>query len=339
MKSNATIATRLYHLLTAGIAGLSLVSSAHVAAAQPAWQPERTAEIVVTAGAGGNQDQTARMIRKIWSDNGIVPNAVVVNKPGGSGAIAGTYVSQHGGDPHYLMMVAPTMFTGRIMGKTKFHYTDFTPIAVLFSEYIFVTVRADSPIKDGRDLIARLKRDPGSLSVAVASAIGNHIHMGVALPMKKAGVEVRKMKVVAFKSSGQSFTAMLGGHVDVTASTFGTVLPHLEAGKVRVLGMSAPQRLPGLLAAIPTWKEQGADVEFNSWRGMLGTKGMTPAQAAYWEAALAAAVKTEAWRQDIERNFREARFLSGAEAARYWDGQYRALESVMTEIGLARGSK
>lgn len=326
-------ARRIAWAVGAAAAWAVLAAPAH---AQSAWKPERNVEIVVSAGPGGNQDLTARTIQSIWQERKIVSPATVVNKPGGGGAIAYTYVDQHAGDPHYLLMLAPTMFTNRIMGSTKYRHTDFTPIAMLFNEYIFVTVKSDSPLKSGGDLIAKLKSAPDSLSVAIATALGNHIHMGIALPMKAAGVEIRRMKIVPFKSSGQSLTAVLGGHVDVAASTFGTVLPHLQAGRVRILGVSAPQRLGGQLAAIPTWKEQGAGNEFSSWRGIAGAKNINSAQVLYWEKAMAAMANTAAWQSDVERNHRSTNFMGSEAARKYWDAQYRELEEALTDLGLAK---
>jgi len=300
------------------------------------WKPERTAELIVSAGPGGNQDLTARVIQGIWQDKKIVPSAVVANKTGGGGGIASNYLSQHAGDPHYLMMLAPTLLTSRIMGTSKVDHNNYTPLAMLFNEYIFVTVKADSPIKSGRDLIQKLKAAPDSASIAIATALGNHIHMGIALPMKAAGIDIKRMKVVAFKSSGQSLTAVLGGHVDVAASTFSALLPHVTSGALRIIGVSAPQRMTGLLAEIPTWKEQGANAEFDSWRGVVGAQGMSEQQKAYWEKAFAELGKTEEWKKDVEKNFRVNHFLPGREAGRYWNEQYKELEEALTELGLAK---
>jgi putative tricarboxylic transport membrane protein len=301
------------------------------------WSPEKTTEMIVTAGPGGNQDQTARMIQQLWQIKKITSSPVVViNKPGGGGGIAANYISQHAEDPHYMMMLAPTLMTSRISGTNKVDYTDYTPLAMLFTESIYVSVRMDSPIKNGKDFIQTLRKNPDSLSIAVASAIGNHIHMGVALPMKAAGVDIKRMKFVAFKSSGQSMVSLLGGHVDVAASTFGTLLPHVKAGKIRIIGVSAPQRMTGILANIPTWKEQGANAVFDSWRGVVGAKGITEEQKAYWEQAFAELCKSEEWEKDIEKNFRVNSYLNGKDARRYWDAQYKDLEEALTDLGLAK---
>ncbi len=315
-----------------------ILAAAWCAGALGQWKPERTTELVVSVAPGGNQDITARTIQSIWQERKIVSPVVVMNKPGGGGAIANAYLAQHARDPHYLMVLAPTLLTSRITGSGTYHHRDFTPVAMLFNEYIFTTVKADSPIRSGRDMIRQLKDAPDSLSVAIATALGNHIHMGVALPMRAAGVDIRRMKVVAFKSSGQSLTAVLGGHVDVAASTFAALLPHVSAGRLRIIGVSAPQRMTGALADIPTWKEQGADAVFDAWRGVVGTRGIDEVQAKYWDSAFALLSQTEEWKKDIERNFRVNHYLNGRDAQRYWDAQYKELEAVLTEIGLAKQS-
>ena len=324
---------RRFHFAVAAL----LVACCDIAGAQ--WKPERPVEIIVTAAEGGNQDLTARLIQGIWQTRKIVYPVVITNKPGGGGAIAASYLTQHVRDSHYLMMLAPTLLTSRIMGTTTFHYGDFTPLAMLFNEYIFVSVKADSPIKTGRDMIQRLKQSPDSLSVAIATAIGNHIHMGVALPMKAAGVDIKRMKVVAFKSSAQSLTAVLGGHVDAAASTFAALLPYVSAGSLRIVGMSAAQRMPGSLANIPTWKEQGANAVFDSWRGVAGAKDLNEAQVKYWDAAFAALSQSDEWKADAEKNFNVIHYLNAGDTRRYWDEQYKELEAALTELGLAKRAK
>ncbi len=334
IETNSAVVARAVCFIAAALAAAATMRPALAQA--PAWSPQRPAEIVCTAAPGGNQDITARAIQAIWQKRRIVSPVVVMNKPGGGGAIAYDYMSQHAGDPHYLFMIPPTLLTNHIMGKTSFRHTDLTPVGMLFHEYIFVSVKADSPLKNGKDLIERLKAAPDSLSVAVAAAIGNHIHMGIVLPMKMAGVNIKKMKVVAFNSSGQSVTALLGGHIDVAASTFGSVLPHLEAGRVRVIGVSAPQRLTGRLATIPTWSEQGALVSVSGWRGLAASKNIIQAQIEYWESALAALAQTAEWKEDLVKYHRQGYHTTGNETRKFLDAQYAEFESALTELGLAK---
>jgi putative tricarboxylic transport membrane protein len=322
------------YCIAAGLAAALAVGATPSALAQ--WKPDRMTELIVSVAPGGNQDITARTIQSIWQERKILSPVNVINKPGGGGAIAYTHMSQRTKDPSQLLILAPTMMTSRIMGVGQFTHRDFTPIAMLFNEYIFTVVKAESPLKSGVDLIRRFKESPDSLSVGVATAVGNHIHMGIALPMKAAGVDIKKMKVVAFKSSGQSLTAVLGGHIEVAAATFAAVLPHVTAGSLRIVGVSAPQRMGGALATIPTWKEQGANAVFDSWRGIVGTKGISEAQVKYWEAAFLALSQTDEWKADIDKNYRVNHFLNGRDSNAYWDAQYKELEEGLTELGLAK---
>jgi putative tricarboxylic transport membrane protein len=322
------------YCIAAGLAAALAVGATPSALAQ--WKPDRMTELIVSVAPGGNQDITARTIQSIWQERKILSPVNVINKPGGGGAIAYTHMSQRTKDPSQLLILAPTMMTSRIMGVGQFTHRDFTPIAMLFNEYIFTVVKAESPLKNGVDLIRRFKESPDSLSVGVATAVGNHIHMGIALPMKAAGVDIKKMKVVAFKSSGQSLTAVLGGHIEVAAATFAAVLPHVTAGSLRIVGVSAPQRMGGALATIPTWKEQGANAVFDSWRGIVGTKGISEAQVKYWEAAFLALSQTDEWKADIDKNYRVNHFLNGRDSNAYWDAQYKELEEGLTELGLAK---
>jgi putative tricarboxylic transport membrane protein len=316
------------------IAGLLLAPT--IGAAQ-AWKPEKPVEIVIGTSAGGPQDRTGRLIQKILQEQKLVPTPVnVVNRPGGGGAVGLSYLAQHPGDGHYLMINSMTLFTNHIAGRTPLAYTDFTPVAVMGIEYVGASVRAESPIKTGQDLIERLKKDPSSLSVAVGTALGNATHVSFALAMKKAGVDIRKIKTVVFSSGSDAMTALLGGHVDASASAPSVLLEQIKAGKVRMLAIGAPQRLSGDLAKVPTWKELGVDATFELWRGLAGPKGMTRAQVQFWDDALGKVVRAEEWKSDLARFEMENVYRNSADTARYWKAEHDEVKAVLTELGLAK---
>jgi putative tricarboxylic transport membrane protein len=302
-----------------------------------AWKPEKTVEIVVGTSPGGPQDRTARLVQKILQDQKLVPTPVtVVNKAGAGGAIGLSYVSQHSGDGHYLMLNSITLFTSHLTGRSPLAYTDFTPIAVLGVEYVGVAVRAESPLKTGRDLVERLKKDPGALSVSIGTTFGNATHVSFALAMKAAGVDVRKLKTVVFNSGGDAMTALLGGHVDAMASAPSTLVEQIKAGKVRMLAIGAPQRLGGDLSGIATWKELGIDASFELWRGFAGPKGLSRAQVQFWDDALGKLVQTEEWKTDLARDLMENVYRNSADTGRYWKVEHDEVKAVLIELGLAK---
>jgi putative tricarboxylic transport membrane protein len=319
--------------LAACVASMSAVP----ATAQSAWKPERNVEIISGTAAGGAVDRANRTVQKIWQEKKIVEaTSAVVNKPGGGNTIAWNYINQHAGDGHYVSIAPYTLLTNKIVGMTPLTWSDFSVIALLFNEYITVSVRSDSPIKTAADLVQRLKKDPSSLSIAVASTLGNHIHIGIAKPLKAAGVDIKKLKVVAFKSSGESVTALLGGHIDVVSSTTPNVIGQLQAGTIRVIAIGSAARLPGGLAGVPTWKEQGVNDVFNASQGAIGPKALGAPQMAFWESAFQKLSQTDEWKKELAGNYWDSNFLSGKDAEKYYAGQAAELREILTDLGLAK---
>ena len=318
-------------------ATFALLLMAASACAQSAWKPERNVEIISGTAAGGAVDKANRTVQKIWQDKRILDvTSTVVNKPGGGNTIAWNYINQHAGDGHYVSIAPYTILTNKIIGMSPLSYADFTPIALLFDEYITVSVRADSPVRDAQDLVERLRRDPSSLSIAVASALGNHIHVGIARPLKSAGVDIKKLKVVAFKSSGDSVAALLGGHIDVVSSTTPNVLGQLQAGKIRVIAITSANRLSGPLAAVATWKEQGVNIEFNASQGAIGPKGLAAPQIAFWESAFFRLSQSDEWKKELAASNWQSNYRNSQDTARYYEREYAEMKVVLGELGLAR---
>jgi putative tricarboxylic transport membrane protein len=304
--------------------------------AQAAWKPEKAVEIIIGATAGGPQDHMGRMLQKVLQDGRFIDAPVsVVNKPGGGGAIGLAYLNQHAGDGRYLMINAPTMLSNHIMGKTQLSYADFTPVAVMGLEYEAIVVRAESPLKTGKDLVERLRTNPGSLTASIGTALGNSAHLALVLAMKAAGVDIRQLKTVVFNVN-EGTTALLGGHVDYASSPTSVLMQLIESGKLRVLAVTSPQRVRGELASVPTWKEQGVNATYEVWRGIAGPKGMTAEQIAFWDELLGKVVKTEEWRKDLEQGKVENVYRNSAETAKYWRDQHDEVRALLTELGLAK---
>jgi putative tricarboxylic transport membrane protein len=230
-------------------------------------------------------------------------------------------------------MTLPNIVTNRITGTHDLNFADITPLAQLNSEYIVFSVKADSTIKSGTDLIASLKSNPSALSVAFSN-IGSANHIGAGLVMKTAGFDVKKMKFVAFKGASEAVTALLGGHVDVVASSASTVAPQVQAGALRLIAVAAPRRLASN-ATVPTWREQGVAANFSNWRGVIGPKGLTSAQIAYWDDLLGRIVRTEEWAKEVAQYGWEADYMNSTDSRRFLERQNEELKMMLGELGLA----
>lgn len=315
-----------------------LITLVHGAAcAQGGWLPERSVELVVPTGPGGGNDTAARTVHAIMQGRKLVDVPVtVVNKPGGGGAVAFSYLNQRPGDGRYLSVIPVTLITNHITGSSEFSHTDFTPIAQLYSEYIAFAVKADAPFKDGKELAAKLKQDPSSVSFGFASSAGNQNHITIAMMAKAAGVNIRQLKTVVFNSGGQAITSLLGGHLDVSSSGASGSLPHMEAGRVRIIAVAAPQRIPGPLANVPTWRELGLNVVFSSWRSMIGPKGMSEAQIAYWDGVVRKMIQSEEWKKDLEKNLWVSNYLNSRDSRVFLKEQYDDIRGILSDLGLAK---
>ena len=317
--------------------GLALAGAAATCAAQGAWSPQRNVEIVVGSAPGGSNDKTARQVERILVEKKIVTNAIsVVNRPGGGSTLAFNYVNQHPGDAHYLMVGTTALLSNHIVGSSKLSWQDFTPIASLFNDYVVFVVNAESPIKTGKDLVARLKKDPKSVATGFATTLGSHNHIAAGLLAKAVGVNPKELKVVAYKGSAEAITNLLGGHIDLVTTAAGNAAPHVAAGRLRVVGVAGPKRFGGVLANTPTWKELGVDLVFGGWRSIMGPKGLSAAQVAYWEGALAKATKVPEWRDDLEKNFWSDDFVTSAQFRKDLEKDYAEMKAVLVDLGLAK---
>ena len=312
-------------------------AAANRVGAQPAWRPEKAVEIIVPTAAGGINDQITRLMQKVLQEQKLltVP-AVIMNKAGGNQTLAVVYHTQKTPDPHYLLYATATVFTNQLAGLTSLGYTDLTPLACLVVDYSVVTVAADSPIKSMRELVDRLKADPGAVAFGMVSRGGPN-HLALSQAVLSAGVDPRKLKTVVFKTNAESHMAVVGGHIQAVVSSVSAALPQVQAGHTRMLAIAAPQRVAGPLASLPTMREQGIKATgISNWRAIFGVKGMTPAQASFWENALSHMAASEDWNRELDGTNMSRLFLRGKEFARYLDEEYAATRSVMTDLGLIK---
>ncbi len=315
------------------VAIAALAAAAASLAAAQGWVPQRNVEFVVPNGPGSSVDNNVRLIQRLASELKLVPvPSAVVNRVGGEHLLAYNFIRQRTGDPHYLGLATSVLLTSHISGRSPMTYTDITPIATLSTEWTLTTVRVESPLKSGMDFIEALKKDPASLSVGYASTTHR---LAAVLPMRMAEVNIKMVRMPVFEG-GKTVIMLLGGHADVILSTFSQVFPHVESGKLRVIAVSSPKRLSGLLASAPTWEELGYKGGSGSWRSVIAPKGITPEQVAYWEGVLQRVTASSDFRKDVENNHGETTFRGAAETRSFMEAEYNELKGVMAYLGLAK---
>jgi len=310
--------------------------TASTAPAQLLWKAEKSVEIIVGAGPGGGQDRSARAIQGTIQKNKLINMPTQVsNKPGAGSALALAYLVQRRSDPHVLQLLTSSLITNHVTGKSPHTHTEVTPIAILFDEYIACTVSSASPVKNGKELLDRLRADPAAVSFGI-SGRGTGSHLAMAMLAREAGVDPARMKFVVFKSGSMSLAAVLGGHVDAMLSTVSPVANAAEAGQVRIVGVTASRRLSGQLANVPTWRDMGYQTEFSNWRAIVAPPGLTESQIGFWDGVFDKLVKTADFTADVEENYAVPNYRNSAATTQFLRAKYPVLKQALADVGMAK---
>ena len=275
-----------------------VAAAAVVAGFSPAFAayPEKPVEFIVHNSPGAGNDLFTRAIVDILSREKIVTAPMVVmNKVGGSGAVAVSYVMQRKGDPYTLFTAATAPLTTMI--KRRISLDEFTPLCRLVLDPKVLAVSGSSPYKNISDLITAAKATRKGVKMAFGS-VGGSDHMIGSMIQKATGAE---FNMISFKSGNEAVTAVLGGHADFTTGNPVEIAGLVDAGKLRMLGMLSEQRSP-FFPNLPTLREKGVDVVFAELRGMFLTKDVSPEIFKYWETAFDKLRKTDKWKELVKND-------------------------------------
>jgi len=303
--------------------------------AKPAFpDTSKTIEIVVHSSAGTGTDVFARNIMKSLKDDSITKNNVIVNNvQGGGGASARKYVvDKNTGNAYMLQIIQPTAISRPLQNADDVPYTNFTTIANLANETLVVVVKADSKYKVMQDLVnesknRRVKQGGGT--------VGSAESMAAYLIQEKTG---GKFDYVSFQTGGESVTAILGGHVDFILANPSEVISNVQGGKLRLLATVSGKRLP-MLPDVPTLKEMGVEVEWNSFRGVVGPPNMPPEAVAYYRECLKKVMQSNAFKEYLKNDMVAEMYLEGKEFEDFLSKENETTRHILSGMNLLKGEK
>lgn len=326
---------RFSRLLVVAAAGLACA----LPAAQAAQYPSRPVEVVPAGNPGGGLDLVARALESALRDEKLFGQTFAIKNMGGAGGNrAKAYIHQKKGDPHFLYVESNRIYVNRIVGTTKLTYTDVTPIARLVTEYLVWAVLADSPYKTAKDVLAKLKSDPGSVTFGVGTVPSND-QMNILRPAMSQGIDAKQVKIVPFKSGGDLTIQLLGGHVPVISTGLSEVIEQVKSGKVRLIAISAPKPVEGEFSKVPTWRSMGVNLEILHWRGLFAPPGVPAEAVKYWDQTLSKMVKTDSWKKILEKYQWFDAYAGSAAFRKALAEENKAYEQILTQLGMAKGLK
>ncbi|MBP1852409.1 Bug family tripartite tricarboxylate transporter substrate binding protein [Rhizobium halophytocola] len=282
------------------LAGAAFAVFAVAAAAQA--EPTKP-ECIAGAKPGGGFDLTCRLAANgLLAAKQIKEPMAVTYMEGGVGAVAYNHViAKRAKDGNVI--TAASSGSALLLAQGKFGKYDETAVhwlGAIGADYGVLVVSADSPYKTLKDLVAAYKEDPTKFPIGGGGAVGSQDWMKGSLLAKAADQDPKKMRYVALEGGGAVLTALEGGHIQVGAGDAAEMVKHYEAGKVRILAVMSPERLPGALKDVPTAREQGFDIDWPIWRGFYVGKDVSEEDYNWWVNAFKTAMATPEFQKERE---------------------------------------
>jgi putative tricarboxylic transport membrane protein len=310
----------------------SLAALAAAGALPLSAQAATNLKMMIPANPGGGWDSTGRALGKALMDAKVADTVQYENKGGAAGALGlAQFVNSAKGDPNALMMMGAVMLGGIITGKPPVGLDKVTPIARLTSEFNTFVLPANSPLKNMKEVVEQLKKDPGSVKWGGGSR-GSTEHIAAAMLARAVGVDPKKINYVAFRGGGEATAAILGGNVTVGGSGYSEFAEYIKTGKMKAIAVTSDKRLPGI--DVPTMKEQGFDVVLGNWRGVYAGPGITPEQRKALTDLVVAATKSKAWQEDLTKNGWTPALLTGKQFDEFVDYEFASLRATMYLSGM-----
>jgi putative tricarboxylic transport membrane protein len=301
------------------------------------WKPKKEVEIIAGTPPGGGTDRSARaLLSAIEANHLIETSAKVINIAGDGGRKAWRHIAGRTGDANLIGINSPNNVTDILTGIVGAEEIQNVPIAILYTEYIAFISRSDSAFSSGTEFLKRLADDPKAVTISLSTSLGNPNHIAAAKVIKHAGAPVTAPRTRVFDSARDVVADIVAGNADVGAITAASAVPELEAGQVRAIAISSPERLKGVYASAPTWREQSVDCAVGAWRGAAGAVGISDEQIAFWQGVLSKAVKTKEWNAELDRYFWTDMYLDGAALSDYLKREHREMEEILGALGLLK---
>ncbi len=288
---------------------------------------------LIPGGAGGGWDGTARGTGEALTNAGLIGSATYENLSGGGGGVAIASLIENAASNDGVLMVNSTPIVIRALtGEISQSFRDLTLIAGTVGDYAALVVVADSPIENMEQALAMYREAPLDFAIGGGSVPGGMDHLVAAIVMQGAGEDPTAFNYIGYDAGGEAMAGLLSGEIDALSTGFSEAIALAEQGEIRILGVTAPERVPAYDAA-PTFAEQGITADFVNWRGFFAAPGMSDELVATYQATLAAMYETPEWEEVRGRMGLVNIYLPGAEFEQFLTNQEQQIGDLMRDLG------
>ncbi|HWO77812.1 MAG TPA: tripartite tricarboxylate transporter substrate-binding protein [Bacillus sp. (in: firmicutes)] len=287
--------------------------------------------LVAPASPGSGWDLTARALVEVFTKEGLVDFPVpVVNEAGATGAVSlSQLVTAKKGAADKISVTSTPIMSNYLRGLSEYSYEDVTMIARLMTEYYTVVVPKDSKYQTIEDLLNDVKADPK----AVAIGASGDDQLPFALLVDAVGGDASSINFISYEGGGEITNALLNGDLAAAMSGISEFTAQIEAGEFRALVVTSEERLGGVMQDVPTAIEQGIDVTFGNWRGLMGPPDMPEEAVTYWANVIEKALQTDTWKDLAKKNQWETTFMKGEEFQNYLNEANEAYKQGLEKTG------
>ena len=299
-----------------------------------AQYPQRPIQLIVPWGAGGGTDATARIIGSLLEKDLKQP-VNVVNRTGGSGVVGHDAIAKATPDGYTIGLITVEITMMHHVGLTALTYKDYTPIGLVNADPAAINVRADSPYKSVKDLLAAIKANPGKMK-ASGTGQGGIWHLAIAGLLKDQGIDPNALPWVPSNGAAPGMQDMIAGGVDVVPCSLPEARPMIDAGKARALVIMDPNP-PALYPNVPTLqKELGTKWAIAAWRVIAAPKGIPPEVQKTLASALKKVYDSKEYKEFMASRGFGVVWADPAGAEKFMAASDASLGSALKAVGLAK---
>lgn len=290
--------------------------------------------VMLPAGPGGGWDSTGRQAFQAMNDAGIYTDGVNFTNTGGAGGTIGLaeFLTTSAGQPDALAVFGAITVGAIELNDSPIDLAEFRPVARLTAEYLVVAVAADSPYETLEDFVAALAENPGANAIGGGSA-GGVDHIAFALLAQEAGIAVPELNYIPQTSGAETVTAIVNGTLTAGISGTSEFTQFAEQGRIKLLGVTSAERRPDL-PDVPTFAEEGYNVELANWRGILAAPGAPDDNYQLWIDRFVQLHESDAWAAVLETQGWDDFFLAGEEFGAFIAEEVEVQGQILRDAGL-----
>ncbi|MBY0381533.1 MAG: tripartite tricarboxylate transporter substrate binding protein [Xanthobacteraceae bacterium] len=323
---------------TMKLAALAAMATCGGISAASAWEPTKTVEIVVAAGAGGASDQMARMLQAAIQKHNLMKAPIVVSLKGGaSGAEALMYMKGSAGEADKVVIAYSLIYQLPLSAKIPFNWRELTPVSIMAFDEFILWDNAQSPYKTVKEFVdaAKASSTPFKFGGTGSKREDQVLMAGFE---KATGT---KFAYLPYKSGGEAATQLVGNHIDANVNNPSENLEVWRAGQVRALCVFDDERISytGKVTDtqswhdVPTCKEEGVNVQYKMLRAMFLPGKATPEQVAFYEDLFKKVSETPEYKDYMEKQALKPVFITGKDMVDFLEKDDKFNSDLMKEAG------